>query len=469
MSTVDQQVEAALSLVDSDKELRLQRLFNLLKIQSISTDPAFAGECKRAAQGLSDELSEIGFDSRVVATEGHPIVLAHMDTPNEEAPRVLFYGHYDVQPVDPLDLWDGDPFEPVVLEREDGSRFIRARGASDDKAQVRTFIEACRAWIGATGELPCGVTIFLEGEEESGSPSMPRFLEEYGNELRRADIALICDTTMWDRDTPAITVSLRGTVAGEVTITGPDRDLHSGLYGGAALNPLHALTRIFAQLWTADGKVALEGFYDGVGEPDAELKAAWKDIDFDDDAFLGAVGLDHPAGENDRSVLEKIWSRPTAEINGMWGGYTGAGFKTVIPSKASAKVSFRLVPGQDPDLVWASFERFATDKLPVGASITFNKRGGDKAHAVSIHNNYLRMSLEALREEWQTEPLLIGGGGSIPIVGDLKRHLGLDSILAGFGLDDDSIHSPNEKYEMKSFERGTRSWVRLLAAFSKRC
>ena len=237
MSTVDQQVEAALSLVDADKELRLQRLFNLLKIQSISTDPAYAAECKRAAQSLSDELSEIGFDSRVVATEGHPIVLAHVDAPHEETPHVLFYGHYDVQPVDPIDLWDGDPFEPVVLEREDGSKFIRARGASDDKAQVRTFIEACRAWIGATGELPCGVTIFLEGEEESGSPSMPRFLEEYGAELGRADIALICDTTMWDRDTPAITVSLRGTVAGEVTITGPDRDLHSGLYGGAAYEP----------------------------------------------------------------------------------------------------------------------------------------------------------------------------------------------------------------------------------------
>lgn len=464
MSIINQQVEETLACLDASSDARLERLFNLLKIQSISTDPAYAPECVKAAEGLSGELAELGFESRVVATEGHPIVLAHRDAGTDGAPHVLFYGHYDVQPVDPIDLWDGDPFEPVILQREDGSKYIRARGASDDKAQIRTFIEACRAWIEATGGLPCGVTIFLEGEEESGSPSMPKFLEDFGHELGRADVALICDTTMWNKTTPAITVSLRGAVAGELSILGPSRDLHSGLYGGAALNPLHILSNILGDLWDADGNVTLKDFYQGVSEPDDELLKAWSGIDFDEKAFLGGVGLAHPAGEKDRTVLEKIWSRPTAEINGMWGGYTGAGFKTVIPAKASAKVSFRIVPGQDPDQIWQSFKSFVTERLPAGAKAEFWHRGGERAHFVSTNNAFLKSAAVALRDEWGCDAALMGCGGSIPIVGNINSYLGLDSILVGFGLDDDGIHSPNEKYELLSFEKGARSWVRILDA-----
>lgn len=464
MSGMSHHVDQALARLDTSGDDRLQRLFRLLEIPSISTDPDYKADCKRAAELLSEELSELGFDSRLVPTEGHPMVLAHKEAASPDTPHVLFYGHYDVQPVDPLDLWDDDPFAPALLKREDGTQYIRARGASDDKGQVRTFIEACRAWIEATGSLPCGVTVFLEGEEESGSPSMPRFLADYGDELKRADIALICDTTMWDKTTPAITVSLRGMAAGEVTITGPNRDLHSGLYGGAAINPLHVLSQILGDLWTEDGQVALDGFYDGLEEPSDDMKAAWQGADFDEAAFLGAVGLEHSGGERGLSVLEKTWVRPTAEINGLSGGYTGAGFKTVIPSKASAKISFRLVPGQDPAAVWASFESFVTSRLPAGATVTFDNRGGEPGHAISTDNDLLRSAITALEDEWQTEPLLMGCGGSIPIVGDIKRHLNMDSILAGFALEDDAIHSPNEKYELSSFEKGTRSWVRILGA-----
>lgn len=467
MSSVAEANPETLAFLESNKTERLDRLFTLLKIKSVSTDPEFAGECQKAAEYLSDELTDLGFESKVVPSAGHPFVLAHFDSSDENAPHVLFYGHYDVQPVDPIELWEGDPFDPAILEREDGSKYIRARGVSDDKGQVRTFIEACRSWIKTTGSLPCTVTIFLEGEEESGSPSMPKFLEDYGDVLKKADIALVCDTGMWDRETPAITVSLRGMVAGEVTIKGPDRDLHSGIYGGAAINPLHVLSQILGKMWDEQGHVVLEGFYDGVSEPDDELKRIWADTGFDESAFLGAVGLHNPGGETDRTVLEKVWSRPTAEINGMWGGYTGAGFKTVIPAKASAKISFRLVPGQDPDKVWGAFEKFVRDNLPEGVSAEFDGRGGDKANSVSIHNELLQKSVGALQEEWGKEPVLMGCGGSIPIVGEMQRHLGLESILAGFGLDDDAIHSPNEKYELSSFEKGTRSWARILGALAR--
>ena len=464
MSSTYHHIEQALAVLDASGDDRLERLFDLLKIPSISTDPEYGIDCEQAAKSLSDELGDLGFESRVVSTKGHPMVLAHKDSDIADAPHVLFYGHYDVQPVDPLELWETDPFAPILIKRDDGTKYIRARGASDDKGQLRTFIEACRAWIEATGRLPCGVTVFLEGEEESGSPSMAQFLSDYGDELNRADIALICDTGMWNRTTPAVTVSLRGMVAGDVAITGPDRDLHSGLYGGAAVNPLHVLSQILGDLWSEDGKVALEGFYDALEEPDEDIKAAWQTIGFDEAAFLGAVGLEHSSGERDRSILEKTWSRPTAEINGMSGGYTGAGFKTVIPSEASAKISFRLIPGQDPAAVWSSFEAFVRERLPAGAKVSFHHRGGEPGHAIPVDNEIVQSALQALRDEWQADPVLMGCGGSIPIVGDIKRHLGMDSILAGFALEDDAIHSPNEKYELTSFEKGTRSWVRILGA-----
>lgn len=462
MADLAAQEQAVLHLIDESLDEALERLKQMLRIPSISTDPAYAMECARCANAFLDELKDIGFSARRFDTDGHPIVVAKYDGAGQTAPRVLFYGHYDVQPPDPLELWETEPFNPQILTRPDGSRFIRARGVSDDKAQVRTFVEACRSWMKVAGRLPCNVTIFLEGEEESGSPSIIPFLDCHADELR-ADIALACDTHMWDRDTPAITVALRGMAAGEVTVKAAEIDLHSGLYGGPACNPIVVLANILSQLKDTDGHVTLEGFYDKVPEPPEELTNLWSCLEFDADAFLVKVGLSVPAGETGRTVLEQIWSRPTAEVNGFSGGYTGPGFKTVIPAQASAKVSFRLVGDQDPIAVWTSFESFVRARLPNDCQVVFTQRSGSPALTVSVDNPYLAAARTALNEEWATKTVLVGGGGSIPIPLHLKRYLGVETILPGFGLEDDAIHSPNEKYELKSFHKGQRSWARILA------
>jgi acetylornithine deacetylase/succinyl-diaminopimelate desuccinylase-like protein len=441
----------------------LERLFELLRIPSISTDPAHAGDVRRAAEWLVTELSGLGFDASVRPTAGHPMVVAHADGP-PGTPHVLFYAHYDVQPADPLSAWTAPPFAPALSTGEDGIEVIAGRGASDDKGQLMTFVEACRAWR-AAGGLPVRVTLLLEGEEESGSKSLAPFLEAHRQELA-ADVALICDTGMWDRQTPAITAMLRGLVAEEIEITAASRDLHSGMYGGAARNPIHLLAAILADLHDADGRVTLDGFYDGVDEPADALKATWAGLGFDEREFLGAVGLSVPAGESGRPVLEQIWARPTAEVNGIWGGYTGAGFKTVIPGKASAKISFRLVGRQDPAKVREAFRAFVEARLPADCSVAFTGYAGNPAVVLPAEGEWLAKATAALAEEWGRPAPVIGSGGSIPVAGDFKRLLGLDSLMIGFSHDDDRIHSPNEKYDLDSYRRGIRSWARILGAFA---
>jgi acetylornithine deacetylase/succinyl-diaminopimelate desuccinylase-like protein len=456
-------LKAVLDYVDNHMDDALARLQELIRIKSISTDPAYAAECKACAEWHAKDLREIGFDASARQTPGHPIVVGH----DRAAPgfSVLFYGHYDVQPVDPLELWSHDPFEPLIETRPDGSRIIRGRGASDDKGQLMTFVEACRAFKAVRGKLPIPVSILLEGEEESGGASLPGFLEANAAELK-ADIGLICDTSMWDPQTPAITTMLRGLCGEEVFITGPDRDLHSGFYGSAAANPNHVLARILADLRDSDGRIAIPGFYDGVPELPAVLREQWDALNFDASAFLGAVGLSVPAGEKGRSALEMIWSRPTCEINGMGGGYQGEGFKTVIPSKASAKISFRLVFDQDPHAVRKAFREFVRARVPADCTVEFKEHGSGKAIRFPIDAPAFGKARQALTEEWGQEAAFIGGGGSIPVNHQLKNALGMDVILAGFALDDDRIHSPNEKYDLKSFHKGIRSWVRILEALS---
>jgi acetylornithine deacetylase/succinyl-diaminopimelate desuccinylase-like protein len=462
-TNTDPILSQVLESVDTGLGASLERLKALLRIKSISTDPAFAAECQRAADWIVGELNGIGFEASARPTPGHPVVVAH--GPEQDGPHVLFYAHYDVQPVDPLNLWHTDPFEPVVKQDANGRQIIVARGASDDKGQMMTFIEACRAWKSVTGSLPVQVSLMLEGEEESGGINLPGFMEANKDELA-ADIALVCDTDMWDRETPSITTMLRGLVGEEIEITCANKDLHSGMFGNAARNPNQVLAEIIASLRAPDGSVTVPGFYDDVAEISDELKAQWAGLGFDDKQFLGDAGLSIPAGEQGRSVLEMLWARPTCEINGMIGGYTGDGFKTVIPAKASAKISFRMVSGMQPDKIRAAFRQHVQDHLPADCTVKFTAHGSSPAITVPDDGVHLRRALDGLTGEWGKPAVITGSGGSIPVVGEFKRILGLDTLLIGFAHVDDAIHSPNEKYDLESYHRGIRSWVRVLAALA---
>ncbi|HMQ94956.1 MAG TPA: M20/M25/M40 family metallo-hydrolase [Amaricoccus sp.] len=454
-------LEAVLDRIDADLDQAIERLFATLRLKSISTDPAYAAATRACAEWHAADLASIGFEASVRDTAGHPMVVGHDRA--AAGTSLLFYGHYDVQPVDPLELWEHDPFEPRIVTRADGSKMIVARGASDDKGQLMTFVEACRAWKAVTGALPLPMTILLEGEEESGGENLPPFLDANIEELR-ADLALICDTSMWDARTPAITTSLRGLCGEEIIIRGADRDLHSGFYGSAAANPNHVLARILADLRDGEGRVTLPGFYDGVPDLPEALRASWAKLDFDPDAFLGEVGLAQPAGEKGRSVLEQTWSRPTAEVNGMGGGYQGEGFKTVIPAQASAKISFRLVFDQDPHKIRAAFRDFVKARIPSDCSVEFIEHGSGTAVAFDTDAPAFQKTQAALTDEWGRDAAFVGGGGSIPVTTLLKERLGIDVVMVGFGLTDDRIHSPNEKYDLQSFHKGIRSWARILAA-----
>jgi acetylornithine deacetylase/succinyl-diaminopimelate desuccinylase-like protein len=452
-------LDATLARIDETLPQALDRLIDLLRIPSISTDPAYKPDCARAADWLVADLQSLGFTARAAATPGHPMVVAH----GGEGPRhILFYGHYDVQPVDPLSLWDRDPFDPEVQNTPKG-RVIRARGASDDKGQLMTFIEACRAWKHVHGSLPGKLTIFLEGEEESGSPSLIPFMEENRDELT-ASLALICDTGLYEDRLPAISTQLRGLAKSEFTIHAATRDLHSGAYGGLARNPLHVMAQLLADLHAPEGHVTIPGFYDDVAELSDTLRSQWQGLAFNHAAYLGDVGLSVPAGEQDRTPLEILWSRPTAEVNGMWGGYNGAGFKTVLPAEAHAKVSFRLVSKQDPAKILTAFRAWAEARIPADCRIEWHDGiEGSPASVMSIDDPAFEQARAALTEEWGKPAVFVGEGGSIPIAGYFKTILGMDAMLIGFAKDDDQIHSPNEKYDLDSFHKGIRSWARILA------
>src|SRR6267143_1830731 len=378
------QLQPVLDRIDADFDNSLERLFALLRIKSISADPAFAGDCKAAADHLAKDIASLGFATEVRPTAGHPAIVAKTNGYGKGSgrPHVLFYGHYDVQPVDPLNLWHRPPFEPAVTDHADGRKIIVARGAEDDKGQLMTFVEACRAWKSVTGSLPVDVTIVIEGEEEIGSKNFVPFLEKNKEDLK-ADFALVCDTSMWDPNTPAITTSLRGLVYEEVKIKAANRDLHSGIFGGGAQNPIRVLTRILGSLHNDDGHIMIPGCYDG---------------------------------EKDRLLIEQVSSRPTCDINGIVGGYTGEGSKTVIPAQASAKISFRLVEGQQPDKIRKAFRDYVTARLPGDCKVEFGDQACAPAIALDWNMKPLAAASRALTDEWGKEAVLMGSGASIPIV-----------------------------------------------------
>jgi acetylornithine deacetylase/succinyl-diaminopimelate desuccinylase-like protein len=441
------------------------RLQELLRFPSVGVDPRHEGDTKACAAWLADQLAGIGMEASVRSTGGMPMVVAHDRSAPADAPRLLYYGHYDVQPADPLELWDTPPFEPAIVDGPRGPRVV-ARGAVDDKGQLMTFVEAIRAWKAVHGTLPVRATVFLEGEEEASSKSLEPFLAANREELA-ADACVISDTGMLDVDRPAITYMLRGLAYAEVTLHGPSHDLHSGMYGGAVANPINAICRVLAQLHDDQGRVQIPGFYDEVREIAPEEAEAWRGLSFDEAAFLAGAGLDRSTGEEGRSVLERVWSRPTCDVNGIWGGYAGEGSKTVIPAKASAKLSCRLVPDQDPRKVMAGLRRFFDERVPPGCRLEFVEMGTGGAIRVPTDSPFLDAAKTAAAEVFGAAPVLIGCGGSIPVVAAMRRMLGLDTLLVGFGLDDDRVHSPNEKFELVCYRKGIETHAAMLGRFAE--
>lgn len=466
--------QAALAALETNEPAAIGRLIDWLRIPSISTDPAYKSEVARAADFAADHLRQSGFTVRVLPTgapagTGHPIVLA--TTPGAAdytGPHVLFYGHYDVQPVDPVELWHADPFEPQRLPAEPGGPGERlvARGSCDDKGQVAMFLEAARAWLQASG-IPAGgvrMTVLLEGEEESGSVNLEAFVREHAEELRACDVCLISDTGMLARGRPAITYGVRGLAYTEITLHGPSHDLHSGMWGGKIPNPINELTKILAGLWDQNRRVTIPGFYDGVRDLSDAERAEWKNLGIDDAAALKSIGFPPEAsvGEAGFSMTEREWARPTAEINGIWGGYTGHGAKTVIPSSASAKVSFRLVDDQDHEKVRDAFFEWLRARTPPGCRWTLTDHHGGAPATCATDSPALTAARAAVERACGVAPAMIKTGGSIPVAGLLKTELGIETIFMGFGLDDDRVHSPNEKFELDCFRMGARSHAVLI-------
>ena len=448
---------SAIEFARKEKARFLEELKNLLRIPSVSTLPEHKGDCRKAAETLAAELKRIGMEHvRLIETAGHPLVYADW-LHAAGKPTTLMYGHYDVQPPDPLDEWISPPFEPEV---RDGK--IYARGAVDDKGQVWAQVKALESLMAATGKLPINVRVLMEGEEEVGGEGIAEYVASKPADLK-ADFALVSDTDMFAPGLPTLCVGLRGMIYTELEVRGAKTDLHSGMYGGAAPNPFVALAQIVTKLKDESGKILIPGFYDDVIPPSAEELATWKQLPFDEEEYRKAeVGSKTLVGEPGYSVLERTWARPTLDVHGMPGGFTGAGAKTVIPAKALAKVSMRLVPGMTPAKAFAQYKSYVEKIKPAGVEVEVRLIHSGDPCVISVDNPYIKAAKRALGEVWGKETVFIRSGGSIPIVGDFDRHLGLPSVMMGFGLPDDNIHAPNEKFNVENFELGIESLIRFL-------
>ena len=433
--------------IEKRKDQYLDELFDLLKIPSISADPKYKDEIGKAADFLKNKLMNAGADNvEVHPTEGNPIVYAEKIV-DPGLPTVLIYGHYDVQPPDPLELWKTEPFKPEI---RDGK--IYARGASDDKGQMYIHLKGFEI-MSKENFLPCNVKFMLEGEEEIGSHSLEKFVKENKKKLD-SDVILISDTAIISNQNPSITVGLKGLSYLEVEVTGPNRDLHSGVYGGAVDNPANVLCEIIAQLKDDDGVIQIPGFYDDVIDLSEEEREAYTKLPFDEEEYKNKLGLKALAGEKGYTTLERTSARPTLDVNGLWSGYQGEGAKTVLPAKAGAKVSMRLVPEQDPKEIAQLFKEHVESLAPDTVNVTVKEHHGGDPAITDLSFYGLQAAADAFEEVYDKEPFFTREGGSIPIVADFQKVLGAQSILMGFGLNSDAIHSPNEKFALKDFYRG---------------
>jgi acetylornithine deacetylase/succinyl-diaminopimelate desuccinylase-like protein len=461
---VGDKIAKVLECLAANESQALNRLFEIMRIPSVSTMPEHVIECRSAAAWFVKQFEELGFIASIRETPGQPAVVAHYRCHKEEVPKVLYYGHYDVQPSDPVDEWLTDPFEPSLIDGPNGKQII-GRGAADDKGQVIAWIEALRAHKTVHGDLPVDMIVIVEGEEETGSLNFDYLLKTYREEFQ-VDFAVVSDGNMWDRNTAAITTQLRGLVYVEVALTTANQDLHSGLFGGSATNAIHAMCTLLAQLKDGEGRIAIPEIYEDIQEPSDFILQSWGSLNFNEENFLSTVGLKVPAGETDRTALERIWSRPTADVNGIWGGYLGTGSKTVIPRQAKAKVSFRLVPGQKPEKVLEGFSHFVTARLPPDSKAVITVLEAAPAVELQINNVWLKDTQRALTDEFGKPPVLIGCGGSLGAVESFSRVLGIPTLLFSFGLENDNVHGPNEKFDLACFRHCARSHARLLDIWS---
>lgn len=445
-----------LSYIDTNKSRFENELFDLLRIPSISTDTSKTADVKRAAEFLLAQLHAMELEHvQLFPTKRHPIVYGEYTKAGKDKPTVLVYGHYDVQPPDPLELWESEPFNPTV---KDGK--VYARGSADDKGQAYIHVKSIESLLKTTGELPVNIKLILEGEEEIGSPNLVPFLTEH-KEMLKCDMVLISDTSMFAKNVPSITYGLRGLAFMEMEVVGPKRDLHSGIYGGGVQNPLNVLCEIIAKLKDENGKIQIPGFYDKVRELTPEERKAYEILPFDEEEYKRDLDIDAVHGEAGFSTLERVSARPTLDVNGIWGGYQGEGAKTVLPSKAGAKVSMRLVPDQDPHEIARLFIEHVNRLAPKGVRVTPKEHHGGYPAITDLDFYGMKAAAKAFADVYGKEPLFTREGGSIPIVADFKRVLGVNSILMGFGLNSDAIHSPNEHFSLEDFHRGIKTSARF--------
>ncbi|QHV98114.1 dipeptidase [Spirosoma endbachense] len=433
--------------LDANKQRFLDELLELLRIPSVSADSNFKGDVRRAAEFVKEKLTAAGLDkASLYETPGHPVVYAEKIV-NPDRPTVLVYGHYDVQPADPYELWLSPPFEPTIRNER-----IYARGACDDKGQFYMHIKAIEAMI-ATDGLPCNVKVMIEGEEEVGSDHLGTFVAEH-RDMLKADVILISDTSIISNETPSLEMGLRGLSYVEVEVTGPNRDLHSGVYGGGVANPVNVLCEMIASLHDENGRITIPGFYDKVVDLSETERTELAKAPFNLDDYKQDLGINDVAGETGYSTNERTSIRPTLDVNGIWGGYTGEGAKTVLPSKASAKLSMRLVPNQTPDEITELFTKHFTAIAPASVSVKVTPHHGGLPYVTPVDSVEFEAASKAFEDAWGKKPIPTRGGGSIPIVALFEQELGVKSILMGFGLDSDALHSPNESYGLFNFYKG---------------